>query len=198
MLTFRPIRVAAAVIALGACSGPVPSESESTVAEAPFTTASFGTWEIGVDHVGPLTIDLTSPELADLVGVTYPDAYTDFGEECAMGQVSKDGPLADVFWVAATGGGHGRVDTYLVRPFHYDGPFPRTVDGLGIGSTLDEIQTVYGDSLEFFPHEYQEGVTRVVAREGEMAIVFDVPLDSGAFAITVGRYPQVVWPEGCA
>jgi hypothetical protein len=174
-----------------------PSEAPSPPAATPADMGDISTWNVDFDHVGPLTIGLTVPELSALTGDAYEDAYEFFIAECLMGPVQATEPLVDFFWVAEGDAGAERLATIQIASFHYDGVFPRTADGLGLGSTLEEIQTVYGDALEYKYHPYEHTLTRVVVRRDDLAMVFDVPEGAGTERVIVGRYPVVLWPEGC-
>jgi hypothetical protein len=173
-----------------------PPEAPSPPAATPADLGDPSTWTVDFDRVGPLTIGLTVPELSALTGDLYERVYGDWGTDCIMGTVQETAPLNQFVWLSEDS---ERVGLIEFSASDGDGEFPRTADGLGLGSSLEEIQAVYGDALELEPEKYDETITQATIRRGEFAIVLDVPEgDAGATRVRVGSSPTVFLVEHCS
>jgi hypothetical protein len=175
-----------------------PSEAPSPPAATPADLGDPSTWTVDFDRVGPLTIGLTVPELSALTGDPYEGVY-DWGGGCLVGTVQETAPLNDFTWLAEGPLGSERLGLIEFSASNGDGEFPRTADGLGLGSSLEEIQAVYGDALELEPEKYDETITQAIIRSGEFAMIFNVPEgDAGATRVRVGSSPTVFLVEHCS
>lgn len=186
-----------------------PPEAPSPPAATPADLGDPSTWTVDFDHVGPLTIGMTIPELSALTGDLYERVYEegdlyksidpDWEVYCIMGTVQETAPLNDFIWLAEGLLGSEGVGLIEFSASHGDGEFPRTANGLGLGSSLEEIQAVYGEALELEPEKYDEDITQAIIRRGEFAMIFNVPEgDAGATRVRVGRSPTVFLVEYCS
>lgn len=176
-----------------------PPEAPSPPAATPADLGDPSTWTVDFDRVGPLTIGLTVPELSALTGDLYERVYGDWGGGCLWGEVQETAPLNNFDWLAEGPLGSERVGLIEFYASNGDGEFPRTADGLGLGSSLEEIQAVYGDALELEPEKYDETITQATIRRGEFAMIFNVPEGgAGATRVRVGISPTVFLVEHCS
>ncbi len=73
----------------------------------------------------------------------------------------------------------------------------RLPNGLGIGSSADEIKNLYGDKTSIFPNKYDPNVKDYeVSLSKDRGLVFNVR-DDKVHAYRLGKIPEVNWVEGC-
>lgn len=173
---------------------PTPT-STPTPTRPPYSATDWSTWTISADAVGPATLGSPSgaddaalrgaftpaPPLVDDTGaVIYP-----FGCPNPNARI-WDGPGgAGVVEVVAG----GSVDTVIIQTGQGDAPTeqtgPTTVEGIGLGSTLDEVRAAYPNLVQTRT-DAAGGVrdTFWAVQEGARYIVFRIP-DQGTRVASV-------------
>ena len=88
------------------------------------------------------------------------------------------------------------VDDKIVRIDVHESKH-RLPNGLGIGSSADDIKNFYGDKTSIFPNKYDPNVKDYeVSLSKDRGLVFNVR-DDKVHAYRLGKVPEVNWVEGC-
>jgi hypothetical protein len=142
---------------------------------------------------------MTAADVTEVTGVDYSADLDMFEGACAAFLLAESGQWAGMWGFAESAGSRGPVDVYgfSSQSGHPD-PGATTVEGLGIGSTLDQLETAYGDALQtrddFYAPERMQGW---VEMDGA-GIAFDLDESDTVDGWAAGRLPQLLYIEGCA
>jgi hypothetical protein len=191
-------------VSAGASASPVAtvgvSETPSTepsAASSPTPTATG--LLLSSTGVGVLTIDLTADDISALTGNDYAEFLEPFAPDCGAFLVAETGAYAGVGALVDSEGTEGPVDTYSYNALSgYPDPGAFTADGLGVGSTLAQIEDVYGSALQRVDDLYMPDYQEVWVDDGSTGIMFYLDDADVAYGWNVGRVPQLQYVEGCA
>lgn len=152
----------------------------------------------------PLTIDAaaTPDGLGRLsIGSTYAEAAAALGQPL---KVSDDlGTDGECVGVSLEGGPEGLFalgGSGLIRSVEIGNPDIRTADGLGIGSTEDEVSSAFDGRIDATPHVYREGgqyLTYTSPDSPGHQFVFDTEAGQ-VFYYRIGEQGWANAVEGCA
>ena len=164
----------------------VTAEQSSFAGDAVLTSDGFGGVTLGMTWA-ELTTDFGAP--------AYDPATADeISEGCNYVQISGD-PWSP--WFMLLGDGEQSVVSRieLVRDDQL------TADGIGLGSTIDDIRAAYGE-VTTSPHVYlgegAEYVTVVDATDPDSTILFETDTTGVVIAVRNGYLDPIRWIEGCA
>jgi hypothetical protein len=163
-------------------------ESASTKAPAPppATEKPAGEWDVTFAGVGPLKagMSLDEAKIAMHDNLVIPAKL----DECAMIR-TKTGPKGILIMVEKNEISRVDVTSGTVA----------TVDGARIGSTEDQIKSLYPGQVEVQPHKYTSGHYLVVTPKGggENRLVFETD-GKKVLRYRSGRMPAVQYVESCA
>jgi hypothetical protein len=163
-------------------------ESASTAAPTPppATEKPAGEWEVTFAGIGQLKAGMSLDE-AKIVMRDNLDIPAKL-DECAMIK-TKTGPKGILIMVEKNEISRVDVTSGTVA----------TVDGAKIGSTEDQIKSLYPGQVEVQPHKYTNGHYLVVTpkRGGENRLVFETD-GKKVLRYRSGRMPAVQYVETCA
>lgn len=77
----------------------------------------------------------------------------------------------------------------------------KTAEGVGIGTTEQEILELYPGQVEVLPHKYTEGNYLIVSPAGPLEAEYRIVFETDGAVVEryrVGVLPAVEWVEGCA
>ena len=167
---------------------------------APATTQrSRAAWEdlrLSLDGLGPVDIGMTPAEASAAAGVQIRiDPRTDLGGGCAYARADR-GPDDRMFMV---------VDGRIVRidiGGRGDVARTRTVSGIGVGSTEDEVKRTYPGRITVQGHPYVPGghyllYTPVESGLQHLRMLFETD-GRAVTTFRAGLADPVSWIEGCA
>ena len=94
------------------------------------------------------------------------------------------------------------VNDQVIRIDIWPGSPVQTRSGLGIGSTIEEVQTAYDGDVEVTPHPYTDGnyvtLTPDAAGSNLYSLVFETDREGVVTQFRAGQLPAVTWTEGCS
>ena len=164
---------------------------EIAVAEADdpqLTTAATVT----TSGLGPIRVGMTVAEAtgaAGLVIIAPTESAVEASPGCGFAR-------ADGF----DGIGFMLIDGVIARVDVYSGP-SSTASGARIGSTEEEINTLFPDVISVSPHQYVDGnyltLTPTAENLADVRVVFETDGEV-VTSYRAGRTPEVEWIEGCA
>lgn len=173
-----------------ASTSPAPNggaDAEGAVADP----AQPSTWIIGFDAVGPLVLGTPSAEQHGVLAAFEPEVA---GDGCGLDFVSTPTGLR-------VGTGESAADGVTSIVLNAEVPAeagagPRTANGIGIGSTIDDLVTAYPDARK--TSDMGEGlITYAVTDASGRSIVFGAWRTDPAIAtIQVGTGDRIT-AEGC-
>lgn len=148
-------------------------------------------WDLRMDGVGPFTV---GESFADLTAYTGNDYLSDSDSLSVVGVASfplaESGPLSNVA-VEYTGGNDHAVGALWVRSA--DGSaLPKTREGVGVGSTLEELRGAYGDALAN-PGDNCSGAPVWWVTDGTLAMSFWMGDDGRVSGVGVGDPFEVAY-----
>jgi len=165
-----------------------PTADAETVAADP---AQPSTWTIGFDGVGPLVLGTPSTEQHDVLAAFEPEVAAD---GCGLDFVSTPSGLR-VGTAESAADGVTSIVLNVDVPAEAS-PGPRTANGIGIGSTIDDLVKAYPDAHK--TSGMGEGlITYAVTDASGHSIVFGAwRTDPAITTIQVGTGDQIT-AEGC-
>ena len=169
---------------------PVASSPESSPPVSPSPNPE-GDWLVAPGQLGPLVIGANGAELADAGFVVATPA--DPCDSYTLPQRFYDESINDygVYTTWRSGTSMDDLDGVLIKTKQF-----RTKNGVGVGSTLSEIEQLYGDELQGTTMEtFIDGRTQVHALFGESgALVFEFDQDGVVTSMQLlsGRPGQIL------
>lgn len=172
----KPLASLAFVLVLAACNqGPAKVTQDTPIRD---------------DGVGAVAIGMTKADAEKATG----QSLTIHNNEDAMGECVMasfaEGPKDLSFML---------IKGVIARADVYEGVM-RTAEGVGIGSTEDEVKKAYASAkVETLPHKYTDGHYLEVTLSGKTQTMLIFETDgTKVTAFRGGRLPEVGFVEGCA
>jgi hypothetical protein len=182
----RPTLVlVAAVLSVGCNRAPDRSASGDSSHTAPATPAALTVTERGI---GPLQTGMSVAEASAALGGALVTSSSADTARCHYMQ-----------WRGGPPGVRVMVEDGRIARVDVDSAGVRTVAGVGIGDTEEQVQRQYGGQAAVSPQKYGEGHYLTVTpnpSDTSYAIVFET--NGGKVTrYRAGRRPQVEYVEGC-
>lgn len=160
---------------------------------------------IGFGSIGAIDITMTAQQAIGVLGSGQTNEIE--YEQCSSFLLGMRGEGPRTYGMAESEGAYGPLDTITLQAgwngeettYGVDLDLPRTRAGITLGATVDELVAAYpGGALDLQPHPYYENGNFAVLMDGaDLGILFSVNDEGRVDYITTGRYPQIVYPEGC-
>ncbi|WP_236683509.1 hypothetical protein [Demequina aurantiaca] len=146
---------------------------------------------------------MTATEISTVTGVDYSadidESRQAFGGSCGVWLLGPHQPLSSMSVLVASEGLDGPMDVYMVDPFERtDAAFPTTAEGLGVGSSKADVESVYGSDLQREDSLYVPRGERLWIEEAGAGILFETDGNGVVTSVRSGRLPQLRHAEGCA
>ena len=186
------VPLAAITLGLAACNSPETAASPDPVASAGESGASSSPVGAPADSAPEQVLRLEG--LGDLaIGAPVPDGSS-FAERGAQVPGSDchtiSSPDYPGVYAIASGGEVRRITVG-------DSPV-RLVEGIGPGSTIDEVLAAFPGFVES-PHKYVEAPASYLTQPGrEPRLRFEIGSDGKVQLVHVGLMPELGYVEGCA
>ena len=157
---------------------------------------------VSVGGLGPVRLGMTIQEAANAAQVSFVVSPLTQSEVCQyylpeVYDLQKDGPTAPI-----DGIGLMVVNDQVIRIDIWPGSPIKTRSGLGIGSTVEEVEAAYDEQLEETPNPYGDGTYLTLTPDASgsnlYSLVFEVDLEGKISQFRTGQLPAVTWFDGCS
>jgi len=152
-----------------------------------FVAAAAPTWCLGMSGLGPIRAGMTVEQVMQLADFSGLERRNPAGE-C---------------WYLHYGGGSTAFDLMIiggtvVRLELKGGSKLRTFSGAGIGTTEDQLKTMYGSRLDIQPHKYDTNGHTITVKSsgGDHGLRFETS-GGRVTAIQAGPWEHLNYVEGC-
>ncbi len=157
---------------------------------------------ISLDGLGPVRLGMTVQEAANAAQVSFVVAPRTESEACQYYFPEIYDPDKAARVGSIDGIGLMVVNDQVIRIDIWPGSSVKTLSGLGIGSTVEEVEAVYEGQIDVTPHPYAEGsyltLTPDAAGSSLYSLVFETDKQGQVTQFRTGQFPAVTWAEGCS
>lgn len=157
---------------------------------------------VSTGGLGPVRLGMTIQEAANAAQVSFVVAPLTQSDVCQYYLPEIYDPEKAARTGAIDGIGLMVVNGQIIRIDVWPGSPVKTLSGLGIGSTVEEVETAYDGEIEVTPHPYTEGsyltLTPDAAGSNLYSLVFETDEDGRVTQFRTGQLPAVTWMEGCS
>ena len=157
---------------------------------------------VSVGGLGPVRLGMTIQEAANAAQVSFVVAPLAQSENCQYYLPEVYDPEKAIRTASIDGIGVMVVNDQVIRIDVWPGSPVETLSGLGIGSTLDELETAYDGQIEVAPHSKTAGNYVTLTPDGAgnnlYTLVFETDEDGQVTQFRTGQLPAVTWPAGCS
>lgn len=151
----------------------------------------FADAEVRLTGVGPLQIGMTLEAATDALGLPLIPLGSNLGGDCAYYQPDAVSQALGLMV----------VDNRVIRIDVWPGSTLKTVSGVQIGSTSEELEAAYPGQIEAQPNLYTQGeFLTLVPQDPELSLyrlVFETDAEDRVVQYRAGQFPAVTWPDGC-
>ncbi len=180
----------------GGGGGPVATQPTAPATTRPSRVA-YEEARLSLDGLGPVDIGMTLAEASTAAGVQIrPIPESDLGRGCLHARADS-GPDDRRFMVV-----DGRIARIEVSGRSTSGPRTRTVSGIGVGSTEDEVKRAYPGRISVEGHPYVPSGHYLVYTPTDPALKhLGMVFETDGRVVTTfraGLAGPVRWIEGCA
>ncbi|MEA5462205.1 hypothetical protein [Leptothoe sp. PORK10 BA2] len=157
---------------------------------------------VSVGGLGSVRLGMTIQEAANAAQISFVVSPLAQSEVCQyylpeVYDAQKDGPTAPI-----DGIGVMVINDQVIRIDIGPGSPIKTVSGLGIGSTVEEVASAYDGQIEVTPNPYTEGtsltLTPAAAGSNLYSLVFEADPQGKITQFRTGQLPAVTWVDGCS
>ena len=157
---------------------------------------------VSVGGLGPLRLGMTIQEAANAAQVSFTVAPLTQSAVCQYYlpetyDPEKDAPVAPI-----DGIGLMVVNDQVIRIDIWPGSSVKTLSGLGIGSTVEDVKAAYDAQIDVTPHPHTKGSYLTLTPEASGSNLFSLVFETdGGGTVTqfrTGQLPAVTWAEGCS
>ena len=157
---------------------------------------------VSVGGLGPVRLGMTVQEAANAAQVSFVVSPTTQSEVCQyylpeVYDPDKAAPTAPI-----DGLGLMVVNDQVIRIDIWPGSPIKTLSGLGIGATVEDVEAAYDEQIEVIPHPYTDGsyltLTPDASGSNLYSLVFEADSDGKITQFRTGQLPAVTWAEGCS
>lgn len=157
---------------------------------------------VSVGGLGPVRLGMTIQEAANAAQLSFVVSPLTQSDVCQyylpeVYDVEKDGPTAPI-----DGIGLMVVNDQVIRIDIWPGSPIKTRSGLGIGSTVEEVEAAYDEQIEVTPHPYGKGTYLTLTPDASgsnlYSLVFEVDTEGKISQFRTGQLPAVTWVDGCS
>ncbi len=157
---------------------------------------------VSIGGLGPVRLGMTIQEAANAAQVSFVVAPMTQSEVCQYYLPEVYDPDKAARIGSIDGIGLMVVNDQVIRIDIWPGSPIKTVSGLGIGSTVAEVETVYDGQIEATPHPSTEGsyltLTSDATGSNLYSLVFETDKEGQITQFRTGQFPAVTWFEGCS
>ena len=157
---------------------------------------------VSVGGLGPVRLGMTIQEAANAAQVSFVIAPFAQSENCQYYLPEVYDPEMAARTASIDGIGVMVVNDQVIRIDVWSGSPVKTLSGLGIGSTIEEVETAYDGQIEVTPHSKAEGnyltLTPDAAGSNLYTLVFETDKHGQVTQFRTGQFPAVTWPAGCS
>ena len=157
---------------------------------------------VSVGGLGPIRLGMTIQEAANAAQVSFAVAPMTQSAVCQYYLPEVYDPEKAARTASIDGIGLMVVNDQVIRIDIWPGSPVKTLSGLGVDSTTEEIQTAYDGKIEVTPHPYTEGnyltLTPDAAGSNLYTLVFETDEEGQVTQFRTGQFPAVTWAEGCS
>ncbi len=157
---------------------------------------------VSIGGLGPVRLGMTIQEAANAAQVSFVVAPMTQSDVCQYYLPEVYDPEKAARIDSIDGIGLMVVNDQVIRIDIWPGSPVKTLSGLGIGSTFDEVNAVYDGQIEVTPHPYTEGNYLTLAPDAAgsnlYTLVFETDKDGQVTQFRTGQFPAVKWAEGCS
>lgn len=151
---------------------------------------------------GPVRLGMTIQEAANAAEVSFVASPLTQSAECQyylpenfdVAQAKRTDPIDGIGLMV--------VNDQVIRIDIWPGSPVRTLSGLGIGSTIDDVESAYDEQIEVTAHPYTDGSYLTLTPEASgsnlFSLVFETDKEGVVTQFRTGQLPAVTWPEGCS
>lgn len=157
---------------------------------------------ISIGGLGPVRLGMTIQEAANAAQVSFVIAPRTKSEVCQYYLPEVYDPEKEARTASIDGIGLMVVNDQVIRIDIWPGSPVKTLSGVGIGATVEDVETVYDTQVDVTPHPYTEGsyltLTPDAANSNLYTLVFETDKNGKVTQFRTGQFPAVTWAEGCS
>ena len=156
---------------------------------------------VSVGGLGPIRLGMTIQEAANAAQVSFVVEPMTQSAVCQYYLPEVFDPEKAARTASIDGIGLMVVNDQVIRIDIWDSPV-KTLSGLGIGATVEDVKAVYDGQVDVMPNSSTEGsyltLTPDAAGSNLYTLVFETDKDGQVTQFRTGQFPAVTWPEGCS
>lgn len=157
---------------------------------------------VSVGGLGPIRLGMTIQEAANAAQVSFVVAPMTQSAVCQYYLPEVFDAQKATRTASIDGIGLMVVNDQVIRIDVWSDSPVKTLSGLGIGATVEEVETAYDGQVEVTPHPYTEGsyltLTPDAAGSNLYTLVFETDKAGQVTQFRTGQFPAVTWSEGCS
>ncbi len=157
---------------------------------------------VSIGGLGPIRLGMTIQEAANAAQVSFVLAPLTQSAVCKYYLPENYDVEKGKRTVPIDGIGLMVVNDQVIRIDIWPGSAVKTLSGLGIGSTIEDVKAAFDQQVEVTPRPYMEGnyltLTPEAAGSNLYSLVFEIDKDGKVTQFRAGQFPAVTWSEGCS
>ncbi|NEQ54229.1 MAG: hypothetical protein F6K11_29555 [Leptolyngbya sp. SIO3F4] len=157
---------------------------------------------VSIGGLGPVRLGMTIQEAANAAQVSFVVAPLTQSAVCQYYLPENYDPEKAKRTAPIDGIGLMVVNDQVIRIDIWPGSPVKTRSGVGIGSTVEDVEAAYDEQIEVTPHPYTEGsyltLTPDASGSNLYSLVFETDKEGQVTQFRAGQIPAVTWPEGCS